>query len=363
MKRLTVMILILLSLLVLWRLSVSCHKNKDVKNIDIIYVDRLSTINMVCEFDSTYYYTGNQGIYSNNKCVFSTNGNPLICTNNSILFVYADKEITGYDKSLSPICKYELPKEATNFAVSDNEIFYIDTVGKYHVLDIATLKDKKKVETEKIKENIIVYHYTDFLICEDLTNCSISAFFDNKVASSVKDYSKQFVYLSDNCLIHTSTTNTSTINLYKTVLYDTTNDNTIKLPTGYGIVSLFPVNNDLIFIGSEYPLDPHLDFKMSYNLNYHQSDCIVTVNIDDYKITNTRFTKKHEKIIYADNKKAVTYYNGEYLTYSLDKWEVIDSQSADEIQIEGAYIFETCGDYIFVFDDDSGELLNTINVA
>ncbi len=127
-------------------------------------------------------------------------------------------------------------------------------------------------------------------------------------------------------------------------------------------MSIFPINNDLIIIGSEYPLDPHLELNMSHNLKYHQSDCIVTVNIDDYKITNTRFTKEHEIIIYADNSKAITYYNGKYLTYSLDEWKVINSQSADDIQTEGSYNFETCGDYIFVFDDNSGELLNRISI-
>lgn len=361
MKRITVLILILLSLLSFWVISV--FKNKDVKNIEIIYADESVAINRVCEFDNTYYYAGKQGIYSNNKCVLNTNGNSLIYSNNSTLFVYADKEITGYDKSFSQICKYKLQNEAKNFAVSGSELFYIDTVGKYHVLDKATLEDKKESKSEKIKGNIIIYHYTDFLICEDSTNCSISAFFDNNVVSSVKDYSEHFGYLSDNCLIHTSATNTNTINLHKTVLHDTTKDNTIELPTGYGIISLFHMNNNLIFIGSEYPTDPHLDFKTSYDLNDHQSDCIVTINIDDYKITNKRVTRKHEKVIYANNKKAVTYYKGKYLTYLLDKWEIIDSRSADEIENGGSYTFETCGDYIFVFDNNSGELINTISVG
>ncbi len=53
--------------------------------------------------------------------------------------------------------------------------------------------------------------------------------------------------------------------------------------------------------------------------------------------------------------------NGEYLTYSIDTWEVISEQSADEIG--GSYTFETCGDYVFVFDDNSGELLNTIDIT
>ena len=360
MKRLNVMIFILLLLLVLMGLFLYNHKNRYDNNIDIIYADRSSAINMICELDGTYYYTDDQGIYSNNKCVLTTDEKPLIYTNNDSLFVYADKQITGYDKSLSPICIYELSEEATNFAISDNEIFYINRVGKFHVLDIATLKEKEEVEAETINNNN-VYHYTDFIICEDINNSSISAFGNNKVFSSVKDYSKHFVYLSEDCLIHTSNTNTSTINLYKTVLSDTSNESTIDLPTGYGIVSMFPVDNDLIFIGSEYPLDPHLDFNMSHNLKYHQSDCIVTVDVDDYKITNTRFTKEHEIIIYADNRKAITYYNGEYLTYSLDEWEAIDSRSANDIQIGGTYVFETCGDYIFVFDS-SNKLIDRISI-
>lgn len=362
MKRLIILISILLSLSVLCGLSFFCHKNNNTKNIEVIYIDRSSVINTICEFDNTYYYTGEKGIYSNNNCVFSTEEDPLIYANDSTLFVYANGEITKYDRSLSPICKYKLPTEVTKFAVSDNEIFCIDSDDKYYVLDITTLKNKNTVKTEKINDNII-YHYTDFSICEDLTNYSMSSFFDNKSISSVKDHSKQFVYLSENCLIQTSKTNTNTINLYKTMLYDSVNNSTIDFPTGYGIVSLFPENNDLIFVGSEYPLDPHLDFEFSHDLKYHQSDCIVIIDIDSFKIINKWFTKKGEKIIYADGNKAVTYYNGEYLTYSLDKWEIIDSRSTDKIQSGGSYLFKACGNYVFVFDNNSNKLLEMIKVG
>ena len=74
-------------------------------------------------------------------------------------------------------------------------------------------------------------------------------------------------------------------------------------------------------------------------------------------------TKKHERIIYANSQKAITYYKGKYLTYSLEDWSLIKKQSVDEIKEGGSYTFESCGDYIFVFDNNSGELLNTINIA
>jgi hypothetical protein len=72
--------------------------------------------------------------------------------------------------------------------------------------------------------------------------------------------------------------------------------------------------------------------------------------------------KKYERIIYADDKKVVTYYNGKYVTYSADEWKVTDENNADEIKDGGKYTFEACGEYVFVFDDNTGECMNRIKV-
>ena len=73
-------------------------------------------------------------------------------------------------------------------------------------------------------------------------------------------------------------------------------------------------------------------------------------------------TRTFERILYVDDEKAITYYNGEYLIYSFDKWEITAEQPADEIKSSGSYTFESCGDYIFVFDDNYDKLLNTISI-
>ena len=73
-------------------------------------------------------------------------------------------------------------------------------------------------------------------------------------------------------------------------------------------------------------------------------------------------TKDHERIIYFDENVVITYCDRKYITYSLDTWKVLKEQPADGIKNGGSYTFETCGDYIFVFDDNSGELINTISI-
>lgn len=103
--------------------------------------------------------------------------------------------------------------------------------------------------------------------------------------------------------------------------------------------------------------------EVTSEMSEHDSDGLYIINAVDCSETLIRSTRTFERILYADDQKAITYYNGKYLTYSLDEWEVIGSQSADEIQNGGSYTFESCGDYIFVFNDDTGELINRINAA
>ena len=100
----------------------------------------------------------------------------------------------------------------------------------------------------------------------------------------------------------------------------------------------------------------------SCEMSKHKSDHLYIINTVDCTKSLERNTKTFERILYADNKKAITYYNGKYLTYSLDDWRIIASQEAVEIQNRGSYTFETCGDYIFIFDSNSDELLNRISI-
>ena len=104
----------------------------------------------------------------------------------------------------------------------------------------------------------------------------------------------------------------------------------------------------------------HKDFDIS-SLELHKYDIYVLTDIKSGKIINQHKTRKYERIIYADTKKAITYYRGNYITYSTDNWKEIKSQKADEIKKDGSYFFDTCGEYVFVFDDNTDKLLNKIS--
>ena len=98
------------------------------------------------------------------------------------------------------------------------------------------------------------------------------------------------------------------------------------------------------------------------SLELHKYDIYALTDLKSGKIINHHKTRKYERIIYADNKRAITYYLGNYITYSTDKWKEIKSQKANEIKEGGSYLFDTCGDYVFVFDYNTGEVINKLSI-
>ncbi len=96
-------------------------------------------------------------------------------------------------------------------------------------------------------------------------------------------------------------------------------------------------------------------------LKYHNYDSYIVFDSESGEVKYQHNFSRFERVIYVDDKKAITYSKEKYITYSLDDFKVIDTKTATEIKSGGSYTFEICGNYIFVFDDGSGELLNKIS--
>ena len=97
-------------------------------------------------------------------------------------------------------------------------------------------------------------------------------------------------------------------------------------------------------------------------MEFHKNDVLFLFDTDNFSEPAEFKTKTFERIIYADSERVITYYNGKYITYSLDGWKKIHKQKAEEIENGGSYIFEACGEYIFVFDDNTGKMINRIKI-
>lgn len=116
-----------------------------------------------------------------------------------------------------------------------------------------------------------------------------------------------------------------------------------------------------VIVAIDQPFSMKGDHHYLPELEYHYHDTYVKVNTNDFKVQRHK-TRKFERIIYVSDNKVVTYYSGKYVTYSADEWKVTDENNADEIKDGGKYTFEACGEYVFVFDDDTGECINRIKV-
>ncbi len=106
-----------------------------------------------------------------------------------------------------------------------------------------------------------------------------------------------------------------------------------------------------------------IESRYSENIKNHNFDTVCQIDLNDLKICKELKTKKYERILYADTEKAITYYKGNYCTYSMSDWKLLEKQSAREIKNGGSYSFEVCGDLLFVFDDETDELINSLNLS
>lgn len=108
--------------------------------------------------------------------------------------------------------------------------------------------------------------------------------------------------------------------------------------------------------------EPGESFPDPSQLKNHDRDSVYSYDVQSRERKEKHDFRTFERVIGISADHVVTYYKGKYLTYSRDGWKVVSEQKADEINKDGEYYFETCGRYIFVFDDDTGECINRIKV-
>lgn len=357
-------LMLIFVLVLIFTLSIlQIKKNKNIK------LNYIANENYICYFDQKYYYIGNEGVYSENKCIIKTSNNTLIYSNNESLFVYDNYKITEYSNLLSIKSEYNFEFNIIKFIIYENNIICIDSESQYHVIDRLTSNElsANNVETLMIKsidKNISFYYYPNFTICLDESHDTISILNNSNglVLETIKNYSNHILLLSENYLFCTSRTNTNAIVLYKHDILNN-NDNSITLPKHYLLTSLFGKNNQIYFIGTEEPDSPYLPPSEYSNLLYHKKDCLTIIDAKNFNIINQNFTHQYEKILYVDEYKTITYYKKKYITYENSNWKELSTQDAKELTSGEIYNFISCNNYLFVFNGVSGQLVDRIKIT
>ena len=343
---------------------------------DINSITIRSNTGNILTLNGEFYYCNNGKIINCNDSTILYDANKNIIATASNEYIYAlegNTKISKIDQNGKLISIIDAPSD---FLYNENfQIFFIDNIlyifnndnksNDLYIFD-ANLKILNLEDLKKSSKSYNIQGQNCFII-ENMTHYLITTEYNNKdnVYAVIKKDDGDCIFsnsdirsLYDNNLIFMTSQYTLKLLKYNVASNKILESDFLGPDTVY-TKSLKNYKNKLITVGM---ISNKGNVEYSDQLYYHYKDIIMIFDAENFNEKNIYKTKTYERIIFCNQDTAVTYYNGHYLTYDLNNWEVIQKQDADEIKNGGSYTFETCGDYIFVFDDDSGELLNTISI-
>lgn len=314
-----------------------------------------------------------------------TNENSFIKSYNDLIWIFDDscnEKLKAIDKYGNVKKHYLFPEDSIDFLINDDIVF--DLTSKelimYRLTDDTHL-EKKEIDysfvfhSEDNRFDLYKYscEYGECLFFDMNDTNDKDAFYavdsehNEVIGACEKNTIDLLAYEEDRIFYTRSHFNLKTISEYS--FKDNIEKNSEiefgKYSRGFFQKFYYCQSNEIIILMAQTVTSRSFAREARvYNsdeMKKHNHDYAVIIDKNDFEVKEKK-TKTFERIIYVDSEKAITYYKGKYLTYSLDDWKVTDKQSASEIKEGGSYNFVTCGDYIFVFDNDSDELLNKIRI-
>ncbi len=280
-----------------------------------------------------------------------------------------DSSLLVIDENGKLVNEYSVPYQINDFLAEDDFICFTgtDEAACLAINDdtdnLPEMNFQSIVETEDV---IIAKHSIDSVTFYRIENKSPEyvsyAVHDQKTDEWIYTYSTlKFVFDDENAIVqYLNKKEYLTYNVLH-VNGDAENEiSAIETKDSYGSYNLFFYRDksNLINVTGTYS-HPMQSIE---EITGHRFDTLCKYDIEKRKIAAEYKTRRHERIIYSDSEKAATYYKGKYYFRSLDDWSITSEIPAKEIKEGGAYTFDSCGDYIFVFNTETGELLNRISV-
>lgn len=325
-------------------------------------------------YNNAYYYIDGNNVIKNHKgkteIIYNGTNPGIISANDNNLFVFDNNQIIIMNIKTNEILNTIYSENVSEMFACNTTLFYTkllnNGIPQLCTYDINRFTSFDYISTLTKTDS----SYYEISLSENLQAIAITE--NNKIAS-FEIFSNEFTPVFRYNIFGFAEINDALFSLsikssqfiQKTLSEDDKSEDILSLPDKAKYSDNFIIDKgELITIGTQIEFPPFkakaIDF--SSELENHGYDVLIMINLSSNEIYRHR-TNRFERILYADSKKAITYYDGKYLIYSLDEWEVTSEQTADEIKSGGSYTFETCGDYIFVFDDNNGKLLSKINVT
>ncbi len=342
----------------------------------------------VVECDDEYFILSDGKITNadTKEVIYSgTDENSFLKSYNDLIWIFdgsCNEKLKAIDKDGNVKKHYLFPGDSIDFLINDDVIFDLT----FDELIMYRLKDDTHLEKKEIDYSFVFHsddnrfdmykyscEYGDCLyfkmnddICKNSFYCidtTNNEWIGNCKYNSISllSFNKEHIFYEFN------PTNLRSISEYS---FSNNKESIHKIDFNHYVNGFFPktplysdesnfvlVSQELTsrIIGKQPPI------QYSDEMEKHDHDYAVIINKNDFEVKEKK-TKTFERILYVDSEKAITYYKGKYLTYSLDGWKVTNKQSASEIKEGGSYNFVTCGDYIFVFDKNYSKLLNRIEI-
>lgn len=331
-----------------------------------------------------YYVNGDKGIYKigedkNSSLFFDEKGICYVACNSDYVYAIKGGEIIQLTHRGNIVKRVEIGNISGIYAAED-AVLYTD--DKYNILDAENLAEMsikdflKYPKVSKIADYKIVSGDKYTIVSKapvfeenfsDLSSFIGTVFVDdNKIINLTSDtiightddYFLKYAGFNTNLVVKDIAEGVEFYDFHRTDIRHITAENDL-------LISFSSVYSDKSFLKFFY-ISPNKykggsDCAEEKTLFFHSYDEASIINCNNSEAVTYK-TMSGEKIIYINAKKMITYHKGEYITYSVDTWEKINSCPADEIKKGGKYTFEACGGYIFVFDDKTREMIDTIEI-
>lgn len=331
-----------------------------------------------------YYVNGDKGIYKigedkNSSLFFDEKDICYVACNSDYVYAIKGGEIIQLTHRGNIVKRVEIGNISGIYA-AEEAVLYTD--DKYNILDAENLAEMsikdflKYPKVSKIADYKIVSGDKYTIVSKapvfeenfsDLSSFIGTVFVDdNKIINLTSDtiightddYFLKYAGFNTNLVVKDIAEGVEFYDFHRTDIRHITAENDF-------LISFSSVYSDKSFLKFFY-ISPNKykggsDCAEEKTLFFHSYDEASIINCNNSEAVTYK-TMSGEKIIYINAKKMITYHKGEYITYSVDTWEKINSRSADEIKKGGKYTFEACGGYIFVFDDKTGEMIDTIEI-